>query len=78
MKTHKLFFSKPNFFKVRMNNTLQWDVVPSALGYVLDVNEKIVDIAPDILSLLKVESRGLLILAVGRNGLLVVKGTCYL
>jgi pectinesterase len=59
---------------------LKWDAVPGALGYVLDVNGKIVDITSDTQSLWKSDMKGvvLLIRAVNRNGTLGELGVYYL
>lgn len=61
-------------------DSLKWDAVPGALGYVLDVNGKIVDITSDCRSLWKTEIKGevLLIRAVSRNGALGEQGIYYL
>lgn len=61
-------------------DSLKWDAVLGALGYVLDVNGKIVDITSDCRSLWKTEIKGevLLIRAVSRNGALGEQGIYYL
>lgn len=59
---------------------VQWDAVPNAIGYILDLNGKIIDITPDTQSLWNTDMKGsvLLIRAVNPNGSLGENGIIYL